>query len=308
VRQLLAGAQAAEARGDKGEAISLLKQAAEVYRDAQNPGRALKMLRHIRRLEGFDEDFEDVAAMVSQLPDAALQAAEPAPEVARSRGRMIEERGPTLAPGELDAWCSFCCRPKREVGPLVAGPTGTFICASCIGVARALLGAGAAEQLSSSKRPVALPHQEAAWKRVNKPGSKVALLLGPAGSGRTTLLAALSGPGVAVVDLDAPLEALPPAQRVIVAVRAEPPPPPLTIAGQPVYDTATLLAACGALVPEHVLAQVDAVGVLPPFDAAALHALAQQLGASEGAEQLVALALKAPRPAQELRALIARLS
>jgi hypothetical protein len=307
VRELLAGAQAAEARGDKGEAISLLKRAAEVYRDAQNPARALKMLRHIRRLEGFDEDFEDVAAMVSQLPDASPQAEEPAPEVPRSRGRMIEERGPTLAPAELDAWCSFCCRPRREVGPLVAGPTGTFICASCTGIARALLGSGAPEQ-TSPKRPVALPHQEAAWKRINKTGSKVALLLGPAGSGRTTLLAALSGPGIVVVDLDAPLEALPSASRVIVAVCAEPPPPPLTIAGQPVYDTATLLTACGALVPESVLAQVDAVGVLPPFDAAALHTLAQQLGASEGAEQLVALALKSPRPAQELRALIARLT
>jgi hypothetical protein len=308
VRELLAGAQAAEARGDKGEAISLLRRAAEVYRDAQNPGRALKMLRHIRRLEGFDEDFEDVAAMVSQLPDASPQLEEQEPEVARPRGRMIEERGPALASPELEAWCSFCCRPKREVGALVAGPTGTFICASCTGISRTLLGGGGAADAPASKKPVALPHQEAAWKRINKPGSKVALLLGPAGSGRTTLLAAVSGPGIAVVDLDAPLQALPSASRVIVAVRAEPPPPPLMIAGQPVYDTATLLAACGAMVPESVLSQVDAVGVLPAFDAAALHALAQQLGASEGADQLIALALKSPRPAQELRALIARLS
>ena len=55
VRQVLADAQAAEARGEKSEAISLLKRAAEIYRDAGNHNRALKMLRHIRRLEGIEE-------------------------------------------------------------------------------------------------------------------------------------------------------------------------------------------------------------------------------------------------------------
>jgi hypothetical protein len=288
VRQVLADAQAAEARGDKGEAITLLRRAAEIYRDAQNPSRALKMLRHIRRLEGADELDEDDAQ-----PEGPI----------RPR-RMLEERGPALAPAELDAWCSFCCRPRREVGALVAGPTGTFICASCTGIALALLG-GPPE---INARPAALPHQQAAWGRITKSGSRLGLLMGPAGSGRTTLLAALAAPNVAVVDLDAPLQSLPAAPRVVIAVRAEPPPPPITIAGQPVYDTATLVAACAGLVPEPVLAQVDAVGVLPPFDSQALHGLAQQLGLKDGAEQLIALAQRSPRPAHELRALIARLS
>ncbi|MHB8877619.1 MAG: ClpX C4-type zinc finger protein, partial [Myxococcaceae bacterium] len=62
------------------------------------------------------------------------------------------ERGPTLADPAIPAWCSFCCRPIREVGPLVAGPAGAFICLPCIGEARGLL----------SKQPVPEPPPEAA--------------------------------------------------------------------------------------------------------------------------------------------------
>jgi len=57
-----------------------------------------------------------------------------------------------------------------------------------------------------------------------------------------------------------------------------------------------------------VLEKVDAVGVLPAFDPPALLELARRLGVPEGADALVALALKSPRPARELKALIARLS
>jgi hypothetical protein len=274
---MLADAQAAEARGDKPGAISLLKRVAELYRDAQNPGRALKMLP----------------------------------------SRVFEERSAVLAPPSLDAWCSFCCRPKREVGPLVAGPTGTFICASCTDTARALLDGAQAPATASGGSPshsgeadeskAVLRHQLAAWKSVCRADAKVALLLGPEGSGRTTLLAALASPGVLTLDLTAPLSALPDAPRVVIGVRAELPVAPLTVAGRPVYDTATLVAACGSWVPEPVLARVDAVGVLPPFDAGALQELAFVLGCSEGADGLAALAMKSRRPAQELRALIARL-
>jgi hypothetical protein len=135
VRELLAGAQAAEARGEKGEAIALLRKAAEIYRDSQNATRALKMLRHIRRLEGVDED--DDVGEVPELAEAA-HADDPAPASGR-QPRVLEERGPVRAPKELEAWCSFCCRPNREVGALVAGPTGTFICSGCVTVARDLL-------------------------------------------------------------------------------------------------------------------------------------------------------------------------
>jgi hypothetical protein len=80
------------------------------------------------------------------------------------------------------------------------------------------------------------------------------------------------------------------------------------IAGRPVYDTATLVTAVGGLVPEETLARVDAVGVLPAFDASTLRELAEALGVKDSVEQLVSLALKAAKPALELRALIARLA
>ncbi len=286
VRQVLADAQAAEARGEKTEAIALLRRAAELYRDAQNHNRALKMLRHIRRLEGIEE----------------LEVLEGGsdPEPPGRRRRAIEERGPSLADPSLEAWCSFCCRPKAEAGALVGGPTGSFICASCVGTSQGFLG-GVAEVVSRSVE--LLPQQQTAAERLSR--GKLGLLFGPAGSGKTTVLAALRG--ATCLELDAPLTSVPDAPRVVIAVRAVPPPAPLVLKGQPVWDTATLVAACGALVPEGVLARVDAVAVLPPFDAEALKALAAKLGVGEGAEALVQLALRSAAPARELCALVARL-
>lgn len=287
VRQVLADAQAAEARGDKSEAISLLRRAAELYRDGQNHQRALKMLRHIRRLEGIEE----------------LEVLEGGgePEAAPRRRRVIEERGPALADPSLDAWCSFCCLPKGEAGALVSGPTGSFICASCLGAAQGFLGGAVAPVARSTEL---LPQQQAAVERLSR--GKLGLLIGPAGSGKTTVLAAL-GSGVTCLDLEEPVTLVADAPRVVIAVRAAPPAAPLVLKGQPVWDTATLVVACAGLVPEGVLARVDAVAVLPPFDAPALMVLAAKLGITEGAEQLVELSLKSPAPARELCALVARL-
>jgi len=283
---VLADAQAAEARGDKSEAIALLRRAAEIYRDAQNPQRALKMLRHIRRLEGIEE---------LEVLEGGSE-----PEPPGRRRRAIEERGPALADPALEAWCSFCCRPKTEAGPLVGGPTGSFICASCVGTSQGFLGGSPQVALKSVEL---LPHQAAAAERLSR--GRLGLLFGPAGSGKTTVLHALRG--VTGLELDAPLTAVPDAPRVVIAVRAVPPPAPLVLKGQPVWDTATLVAACGPLVPEGVLARVDAVAVLPAFDADALQALAAKLGVTEGADALVRLALKSAAPARELCALVARL-
>ena len=127
-RQLLADAQAAEMKGDKAEAIRLLRKAAEVYRDKQLGAKALKLLRHIRRLEGIDEDAREPMPFETQVFEG------PNPP------RAIGERGPVLADPSLEAWCSFCCRPHTEVGRLVAAPTGTFICAGCIKLAKEMLG------------------------------------------------------------------------------------------------------------------------------------------------------------------------
>lgn len=129
-RQLLAEAQAAEIKGDKAEAIKLLRKAAEIYRDKKLGTKALKVLRHIRRLEGIDEapSEEPVMPFETQVFEG------PNPP------RTMPERGPVLADPSLEAWCSFCCRPHTEVGRLIAAPTGTFICKACIKNATEMLG------------------------------------------------------------------------------------------------------------------------------------------------------------------------
>lgn len=289
---MLADAAAAEARGDKTEAIALLRRAAELYRDGQNHNRALKMLRHIRRLEGIDE------------PEG-LDGGEEVDSAPRKK-RVMEERGPTLADPRLEAWCSFCCRPSSEAGSLVGGPTGSFICSGCVGTATGFLGGGAHASVRAANPFAPLPHQEAAFARLRRPDAKLSLLLGPAGSGKSTLLAALQG--VTAIEAEQPVTAVPEGQRVVISVKATAPPAPLTIGGQGVYDTATLVVACGDRVAEDVLARVDAVAVLPAFDEAALQVLAERLGVKEAAAQLVALAMKSAHPARELRALVTRLA
>lgn len=135
VRQLLADAQAAEVKGDKREAVALLRKAAEYYRDRKLGTKALKMLRQIRRLEGVEEPPESIDGELPEpvMPFETQEFQGPSP------ARTMPERGPVLADPSFDAWCSFCCRPRVEVGPLVQAPTGTFICRQCVGAARALL-------------------------------------------------------------------------------------------------------------------------------------------------------------------------
>jgi ATP-dependent protease Clp ATPase subunit len=59
-------------------------------------------------------------------------------------------RQASLADPRMDAWCSFCCRPKQEVGQLVAGPAGAFICGSCVLLATELLGEDEADDGADS--------------------------------------------------------------------------------------------------------------------------------------------------------------
>ncbi len=84
MRELLAGAQAAEARGEKSEAIALLRKAAEIYRDSKNATRALKMLRHIRRLEGIDERDDVGDVLPGSSLRLSLRSEEPAPRAPRA--------------------------------------------------------------------------------------------------------------------------------------------------------------------------------------------------------------------------------
>ena len=174
------------------------------------------------------------------------------------------------------------------------------------------------------------------WDR-RKP--KVALVIGPEGSGKSAFLESLGRPAsrpfvraegdVAIVDLSSPLaepEELAlrawldahPKRRVVLAARGLPPAPVLVLQGEQgeesVYDTDSLHRSIDAHVPVGLLAKVDVVLPLPPPDRAAL----QQLGASlltarsiglpaPALDALVDLAERSGRGARELAALIARI-
>jgi hypothetical protein len=331
VRQILAQAQEAESQGDKTRAIQLLQRAAEAYRDTRNHTRALKVLRHIRRLEGREvddsEEEEPMDGDSDSVGESVVSEAERTSSVESSRNEVNpvhpepsrgksgdtsasprqsfgESDAVTIAPSGLtsEAWCSFCCKPGREVGRLVSGPTASFICRACIENAGEQLGLA---RSSAPKSPLKLlRHQLEAQQRLLR--GSFGLLLGPAASGKSTVLKSLNGQA-ACLDVEARLERLPEHERVVFAVRGEPPPAPVMVDGRSVYDTETLLQACGGLLSEEVLLGVDAVVVLPGFDAQRLLELAELLGATSGAQKLVDIALKSKAPARELSALIKRL-
>ncbi|MCP3164229.1 hypothetical protein LZ199_15140 [Myxococcus sp. QH3KD-4-1] len=110
---------------------------------------------------GLDSDAEGLGTNVSE---------EATPR--RRRGPRIIERGPTRADAALDAWCSFCCRPRAEVGDLVAGPAGAFICKACLTESASLLG-----DVDPVPRPMEQPvspvRSEPAVQFVGQPGSPV---------------------------------------------------------------------------------------------------------------------------------------
>jgi ClpX C4-type zinc finger len=117
-RELLRLAQEAERSGDLARAESLLEQAAAAVDRAGHGERAARLRRHARRL-------------AETLPGET--------------GQALTERFPVLADPAAAAWCSFCCQPDREVGRLVAGAAGAFICAGCLQRAEALLGPSGSE-------------------------------------------------------------------------------------------------------------------------------------------------------------------
>ncbi|MBL9038237.1 MAG: ClpX C4-type zinc finger protein, partial [Archangium sp.] len=162
IRELLSAAQQAEVKGERSEAVRLLNEAASFYRERNMASRAEQMVRHARRLEG-DETVEPPARRPTRGegfdeddfdgPTGTLDWSDGAPETdgefgfgdellgAASQAAKIEfERIPVLAEASADAWCSFCCRSQRDVGPVVAGPAGAYVCAGCVSVAGELLG------------------------------------------------------------------------------------------------------------------------------------------------------------------------
>lgn len=129
---------------------------------------------------------------------------EPEPE---TRERHLVERGPTRADRALDAWCSFCCRPRTEAGELVAGPAGAFICRACVGESEGLLGdvtavprpvPAAPSPVEAKPEAPALVGQDEALALLERglaAGFRRVLLVGPEGVGKTTWLQSLQARG-----------------------------------------------------------------------------------------------------------------
>ncbi len=300
-REYLRAAQEAELRGDKAQAISLLRKAALVYKGSGSGARALQMLRHAQRLGDTSEEVVREMKTLEWAPENAIARAigasddghdpsadetqvllAPLDEIdTEPSRRALIERGPTRADPSLAAWCSFCCKPKDEVGPLVAGPAGAFICERCLVESSQLLGVSSVSPEPKPKplpvapmAPVALEliGQAEAVKLLDaalRVGLKWVLLLGPEGSGKTTCLRSLASQGLGVHARSAhEVKSAAPGQRLLldaddadalaglVALSAD---VPVTV----------VLAMRGALPPAAVQLQQDQ-GVFPFHSARAL--------------------------------------
>ncbi|MBE2250873.1 MAG: hypothetical protein IAE78_15150 [Myxococcus sp.] len=376
IRSLLAAAQEAEAKGDVPRAVTRLQQAAAFYRARRMDRRAAQMDRHIDRLEGravtepLDTIHDSGIALFDEVDDAVSHVLEDAPfgseralgddglgfgdelfEASRRPSRVFRpdpafDRGPQPADPAIDAWCSFCCRPRGEVGPLIAGPAGAFICAGCVTLSARLMALPAPElQPTAPSRPPAprvateLPGQRSARATWDRRKPRVALVVGPEGAGKSVFLKSLGEPvtrpfsradgDTLLVDLSSPLSAdeegalqrwleAHPRRQAVLAARGDAPTPVLVLQGEqgeePVYDTEALHRAVAAHLSPQVLSLVDSVLPLPSPDRDALLHLAQSLLAAreielpEGAlDAVVSLAERSGRGARELAALIARI-
>ncbi len=47
--------------------------------------------------------------------------------------------GSSAGGGRKQSTCSFCSRPQRDVGPMIEGPNGVFICANCVDLCRNII-------------------------------------------------------------------------------------------------------------------------------------------------------------------------
>jgi ClpX C4-type zinc finger len=144
IRKTLAAAQRAENQGDLPEAIRLLRSVAEVYAERGMTARAEQMRRQMARLQ----EAVQSKSVGSPVLNAAstIAATTPPPSVDASDdgfgfGEVFspEPRGPLLCSPTESAWCSFCCLPGSDVGRLVTGPTGAFICGACASSAHSLI-------------------------------------------------------------------------------------------------------------------------------------------------------------------------
>lgn len=224
-RQHIRAAQEAELAGNKEGAVLHLQRAALIFVRAGQHAQAARMYRNCIRLA---PDRTDLQEALRKAEEWAKPSASPEPTAAPSEelagaGRPVITgdgfdalaipRGPTRVPEGTEAWCSFCCRPTAEIGELVAGPAGAFICTACITASLALLGMGevdlpvgapappvnpAPPRLHLAAPPVEPPAwlgPELVWRAARASLLGVGpplLVVGPEGCGKSALLEALS--------------------------------------------------------------------------------------------------------------------
>jgi hypothetical protein len=311
----------------------------DVAQDPEAEASEPEQVREAARVE-LDEDEGELGTLRASLEEDDDEAEEAVPS------RKPIERGPTRA-GTVDAWCSFCCRPTQEIGELVAGPTGSFICSGCV-----LESTRFFDLPVSSDTPARswvanetddadgeLLGQElarAAVERALEGGQGFIVVLGPAGCGKSMFLRELAARGLGrdvpsdgalLVDDGPQLEslaqtiprALANGRPVVLALRAVSPAPLMTLkAGHGegiVYSTAALVKATNGRLPVELAEQVETVAVFRGLEAGQLEILAARLVANRpevvlppGAlRTLVKSAQASGRGGHELKALVRRL-
>nr|WP_256434495.1 ClpX C4-type zinc finger protein [Myxococcus sp. CA056] len=195
---------------------ALPSRGSEFVRAERSPGAVDEQLFESRWRPGSpegEEPFGDGLLAPTGQADArdsdveafAAHASEDDTTPRRRRGPRIIERGPARADAALDAWCSFCCRPRAEVGDLVAGPAGAFICKACLTESASLLGDVSPVPLPARPRSpvrasaamdfVGQPDVRSSMERALQSGARCILLVGAEGWGKSVLLQMLQRQG-----------------------------------------------------------------------------------------------------------------
>lgn len=269
--------------------------------------KAAQMLRQARRVEGIveEEPPDEVFGFGADFEGDAVPPAR----------MLVEQREPKLADPSVDAWCSFCCRPKSEVGAMVGGPTGSFICRNCSALSLSLSGEGQGagrREVQLQSLAYELPSQRRARERFMQLRPTLALLIGPSGSGKTAFAQSIADAGLKIVRSAGEVSG-----PSLVVLTAPVPPPAFTLEGphgaEPIHDTATLNAAFPQL-SVAFLRRVDAVHTFDALSEGELVGLGEALSRQRDVElpaqalqRLAEISIKSGRGAHEIVSLLRRI-